>query len=175
MNPPTGQNIPTPGHLSPTPVAKLSKNKGLRPVNSEVFTFWAERYLQRFGAVLLNYGLTPEGACTCQKGQECPSPGKHPWGGSKNVIRSGEELSKALKKVDNPNLGLPTGQETGITVLDFDGAEGLALFEQWQAEGLILPDMLTASTRGRRGSRCNSTHPGPIGEGANPAGAGYQE
>jgi putative DNA primase/helicase len=53
-----------------------------------------------------------------------------------------------LKKVKNPNLGLPTGEETGITVLDFDGEEGKALFEVWQAEGLILPDMLTASTGG---------------------------
>jgi hypothetical protein len=78
-------------------------------------------------------------------GRNAPVPGKHPWGGSKNVIRSGEELLKGLKKVTNPNLGLPTGRETGITVLDFDGAEGLALFEQWQADGLILPDMLTAS------------------------------
>jgi hypothetical protein len=120
----------------------------LRPVNSEVFQTWADRYLQRFGAVLINYGLTPAGGCTCPKGQECQSPGKHPWGGSKNVIRSGEELAKALNKVHNPNLGLPTGRETGITVLDFDGEEGRALFEEWQAEGLILPDMLTASTGG---------------------------
>jgi hypothetical protein len=40
------------------------------------------------------------------------------------------------------------GGETGITVLDFDGLEGRALFEQWQADGLILPDMLTAQTGG---------------------------
>jgi hypothetical protein len=53
-----------------------------------------------------------------------------------------------LKKVDNPNLGLPTGKETGITVLDFDGPAGRALFEEWEAEGLILPDMLRASTGG---------------------------
>ena len=140
---------PTPPDiLSPTPVSKSSHFKGLRPVNPEVYQFWADRYLQRFKAVLISYGLTPEGACTCPKGQDCSSPGKHPWGGSKNVIRSGEELLKALKKVDNPNLGLPTGKETGITVLDFDGEEGKALFEEWQAEGLILPDMLTASTGG---------------------------
>jgi putative DNA primase/helicase len=120
----------------------------LRPVNSEVFQTWAERYLQRFGAVLINYGPIA-GGCTCPKGKDCPSPGKHPWGGSKKgAIRSGEELLKALKKVDNPNLGLPTGKETGITVLDFDGPAGRALFEEWEAGGLILPDMLTASTGG---------------------------
>lgn len=152
-----GEMVNTLGHEPPplsdimgeTPPAKSTKNKGLRPLNSEVFQTWADRYLQRFGAVLVNYGLTSEGACTCPKGNDCQSPGKHPWGGSKKgVIRSGEELSTALKKVDNPNLGLPTGKETGITVLDFDGEEGRALFEEWEAEGLILPDMLRASTGG---------------------------
>jgi len=139
---------PLPDKMSPPPLAKSNSNKGLRPVNSEVFQTWADRYLQRFGAVLVNYGLTSAGGCTCPKGQDCQASGKHPWGGSKNVIRSGEELLKALKKVDNPNLGLPTGKETGITVLDFDGEEGRALFEEWEAEGLILPDMLRASTGG---------------------------
>jgi hypothetical protein len=151
-----GEMVNTLGHepspisdiMGETPPAKSAKNKGLRPLNSEVFQTWAHRYLQRFGAVLVNYGLTSEGACTCSKGNDCQSAGKHPWGGSKNVIRSGEELSKALKKVDNPNLGLPTGRETGITVLDFDGPAGRALFEEWEAEGLILPDMLRASTGG---------------------------
>ncbi|NBW14148.1 MAG: hypothetical protein EBR82_39735 [Caulobacteraceae bacterium] len=114
----------------------------------KVFQTWADRYLQRFGAILINYGLASGGECTCPKGKDCPSPGKHPWGGSKNVIRWEEELLKALKKVENPNLGLPTGEETGITVLDFDGPAGKALFEEWQAEGLILPTMLTASTGG---------------------------
>jgi hypothetical protein len=135
--------------MGETPPAKSWKNKGLRPLNPEVFQTWADRYLQRFGAILVNYGLTSAGGCTCPKGQDCPSPGKHPWGGSKKgVIRSGEELATALKKVSNPNLGLPTGRETGITVLDFDGPAGRALFEEWEVEGLILPDMLRASTGG---------------------------
>lgn len=149
VNTPLHEPPPLPLKMKGTSSPQLQSSKGLRPLNSEVLTLWAERYIQRFGGVLLNYGLTPDGACTCQHGQECTCPGKHPVRGTRNgLIRSMAELSTALNKVTSPNLGIPTGRETGITVLDFDGLEGRALFEQWQADGLILPDMLTAQTGG---------------------------
>jgi hypothetical protein len=149
--PPGGQNVPPslnfeePEQMEESATIEAPGDKMSPPPS---LPQWAELYLQRFGAVLLNYGLNGSG-CSCENGPECKSPGKHPWGGPwKGIIRSSVGLSKGLRKLPNANLGIPTGKISGITVLDFDGPAGRVLFDDWRAEGLLSEDMLRAETGG---------------------------
>jgi putative DNA primase/helicase len=124
-----------------------SEQRIYRPVNSDVTLQWGNLMLNRFGAVLLSYGVNQHGQCTC--GKDCQSIGKHPISGTiKGIIRDAHQLERELERHPGSNLGLVTGEATNISVLDFDGAIGVEIYNQWIDEGLIRADLLTAHTGG---------------------------
>lgn len=76
-----------------------------------------------------------EATCTCPKGATCASPGKHPrlphgvLEASSNVV----DASDWWGRWPDANVGLATGPESGIYVVDLDGPDAIAA---WAALGL---------------------------------------
>ena len=106
-------------------------------------------YAERGWQVLPLNWPTPEG-CSCQRGGECGSAGKHPWvrwkdkGGSTDP----ELIRWWWRKRPASNVAILTGdRRSGLWVLDIDPAHGgedtLAELEQAHSP---LPDTLTAVT-----------------------------
>ena len=64
-----------------------------------------------------------DGVCTCGM-KECGSPGKHPKTprGVKDATCDRQELESLWK--DNSNVGIATGSESGIIVVDIDVPNG---------------------------------------------------
>jgi hypothetical protein len=91
-----------------------------------------------------------KGECTC--GRACGSPGKHPhvksWPTKATI--DPKQISKWWQKWPNDNVGIATGKESRLLVIDVDGEAGNAsLTELENAYGMI-PATLTAKTaRGR--------------------------
>lgn len=102
-------------------------------------------------------GLTPiplhglvSGACTCQDGNDCQSAGKHPRVKRQDAIDATEQhWARWLKSWPDMNIGILTGAETGVMVLDIDprhgGDESLKNLE---ATNGSLPITLSANTGG---------------------------
>lgn len=113
-----------------------SNDLALHNSDNDILT-WARRYIAQGWRVVLNYGLTAEGSCTCQAGRDCPYAGKHPIGGTGKATADIRVVERKLRQHPRANLGIVTGEESGIVVLDFDKAEGRALFDEWKAKGYI--------------------------------------
>jgi KaiC/GvpD/RAD55 family RecA-like ATPase len=66
------------------------------------------------------------GACTCQAGAECKSPGKHPR--VKDWVNAGtcdpDQIRDWWRKWPQANVGVVTGVTSGIVVLDVDVKDG---------------------------------------------------
>ena len=102
------------------------------------------------------------GKCTCSKGQECDSSGKHP-----RIVNWPNEATTDIGKITNwfttwrdSNIGIATGSGSGFIVLDIDprhgGDENL---NDLQAEYGQLPDTIEALTGGG-GRHLLFKHPG---------------
>lgn len=96
------------------------------------------------------HGITDEGACTCSRGRDCPSAGKHPvmpaWG--KNLLTY-EELVEQFSTPDPYNLGIVTGPPSGIFVVDIDVRHGgLDSVETLAEQGYHFHGQLTSLTGG---------------------------
>lgn len=95
------------------------------------------------------HGLV-SGACTCSAGDQCSSAGKHPHIKRQvATVATEQDWSRWLKSWPNMNIGILTGSDTGIWVLDIDprhgGDESLAALI---AEHSSLPVTLSAKTGG---------------------------
>ncbi len=106
------------------------------------------------------HGPLEFGGCTCGK-SDCPSAGKHPsiseW--QKRASLDKEEIVKLfIGANDDYNYGIATGPESGIFVLDIDGAIGEASLIKLQEEHGQLPVTLTAKT-GSGGRHLFFTYP----------------
>lgn len=101
------------------------------------------------------------GICTC-KSAECAHPGKHPaiprW--TKPVLRSTGEIEHMFGGESVSNLGILTGAESGLVVLDVDpqhgGSESLAALEKRYGRLPVTPTVLT----GGGGQHLYFAHPG---------------
>jgi hypothetical protein len=78
-----------------------------------------------------NYAPTPDGGCTCHKGKNCTSAGKHPifdgWGDPKSENCATNDVRKIRawwRKYPNANIGIATGALGGVVVLDADFPKG---------------------------------------------------
>lgn len=82
-------------------------------------------YLSRGWALLALYGVTADGACTCRRGAECESAGKHPVGEDWRS-RVLTDPTQTLAALGGPgcNVGIATGAASGIWVLDIDPDHG---------------------------------------------------
>jgi hypothetical protein len=77
-------------------------------------------YAAKGWPVLPIFGITA-GFCTCGK-SDCRSPGKHPNSpsGSKNATTDLERITDWWTKRPNDNIGIATGDVSGIFVIDVD-------------------------------------------------------
>lgn len=96
------------------------------------------------------YPVQPPGKdgewCSCQKGSDCPDPGKHPFhdlGGLKSACRDKRKL-KTIFKSSEASVGLLC--EKSFWVLDIDGEQGLQDLAKLEEENGELPKTPTAKT-----------------------------
>ena len=92
------------------------------------------------------YGIDSNNNCTCYKGADCTSSGKHPvnkkW--KENTISSKEELERILQLRPNANFGVVTTENLFVIDVDprHDGLESLKKIYG------TLPPTLTVKTGG---------------------------
>lgn len=115
----------------------------------------ALEYAGRGWPVVPLYSIDTDGECTCGNG--CGNPGKHPHTehGLKHATTDKGEISRWWARWPEANIGLLTGETSGIVVLDIDGEEGK---ETLQELGHTLPATITAETG--RGWHFIFRHPG---------------
>lgn len=79
---------------------------------------------------------------------ECQSPGKEPCIPKWQSRASFDPKIHAQwdRSFKNPNIGVPTGIDNGVFVVDVDGDEGKASLAHWKEKGLVLPRTLTSET-----------------------------
>ncbi|MGB6191799.1 MAG: bifunctional DNA primase/polymerase [Terracidiphilus sp.] len=93
-----------------------------------------------------------QGKCSCRK-KDCSSPGKHPRTehGLKDGSKNEHQIEQWFVRWPDANIGILTGQESGLLVLDVDGEDGKASLQSLTAEHGNLPKTLCAKT-GRTGA-----------------------
>ena len=76
--------------------------------------------------VLRVYGVNSNGTCRCRDGHKCSTPGKHPVGRTGVREASTDEctIRKWFAGRDDFNVGIATGIESGIVVIDVDPRHG---------------------------------------------------
>jgi len=121
----------------------------------------AQSYAARGWQVLPLHSPAGADRCSCRK-PDCPSPGKHPvtHRGSKDSTICSEQIASWWTDYPYANLGVATGEASGLLVLDIDpghgGNHGLRALE---AEFGALPLTLTVETGGG-GQHYYFKHPG---------------
>lgn len=103
-------------------------------------------YAERGWLVVPLHSPTPKG-CSCGR-VDCGSPAKHPRTshGLKDATRDPEIIRGWWTRWPKANIGLLTGPESGILVLDVDGAQGLETLSKCEAKGLRFPDTFAVAT-----------------------------
>ena len=93
-----------------------------------------------------------QGVCSCRK-KNCSSPGKHPRTehGLNDGSKDPKQIARWWEKWPDANLGILTGQESGLLVLDVDGVDGKASLQALTAAHGNLPKTLCVKT-GRTGT-----------------------
>jgi Bifunctional DNA primase/polymerase, N-terminal len=89
------------------------------------------------------------GQCACQDGVDCEQIGKHP------LVRWGDRASTDEDQIRDwwrwkplANIGVATGQRSGLVVVDLDRHhDGLCTREELAERGLIFPPTVAARTR----------------------------
>ncbi len=126
--------------FSPAPTAKgsIAWNRDALVSPSELsLSEAAEFYAAKLAwPIFPVWGIRPGGACECPKGLDCPNAGKHPVGymapnGLKSATGNLDVIRAWWKGRPTANIGLPTGRQSGVFVVDVDfksgGFETLAL------------------------------------------------
>ena len=99
-------------------------------------------------AVLGDHQYRP---CACGW-SDCSSPGKHPLQqlaphGLLNATDNAAIITGWWEEFPQANVGIRTGAESGLVVVDLDGKQGIDAFEEY-VDGRILP-MTPVATTGR--------------------------
>lgn len=119
----------------------------------------ALRYAARGWVVLPVHSPRPQG-CSCE--QDCGSAGKHPRTrhGLKEASRNPDRIWSWWRRWPDANVGIRTGRESGLVVLDVDVRHGGdASLEALEATYDRLPRTLTAHSGGG-GRHLYFQHPG---------------
>ncbi|SHE89532.1 DUF927 domain-containing protein [Caloramator proteoclasticus] len=84
-------------------------------------------YAKRGFKIVMLHGINEKGNCTCSKGANCKSSGKHPiysdW--AKKATTSEEKIREEFKKHPNANIGFATGGNYFVLDIDEGGYESL--------------------------------------------------
>lgn len=130
----------------------------------------AAGYAQR-GFAVIPVRWMDHGACSCQRGAECPSPGKHPVHDRWPDVATSDPLEAAHWWRPAPegiatewwpkaNVGIVTGRKSGIWVLDVDTyAGGDARLAGYENRHGALPETRVHGT-GSGGTHYIFRHPG---------------
>lgn len=106
-------------------------------------------------------------SCTCRNSQNCDNIGKHPrWdrellpSGLKSATTNEETIQAWWKKWPDANIGIVTGPESGLVVVDIDTkANGDASWEELIDKNGLVPETVEAVT-GSGGRHIIFEHPG---------------
>jgi putative DNA primase/helicase len=103
----------------------------------------APKFAARGWAVLILHTIR-DGHCSCTDGPDCAHPGKHPLPphGVKDATNSKTEIEAWRNKWPDANIGIATGDRSGIFVLDVDGEIGKASLRALKAQHGPLPKTL---------------------------------
>jgi hypothetical protein len=96
---------------------------------------YAPAYLDLGFSIIRLHGVTPAGRCTCGK-RDCQDIGKHPdvgpsWEPFMHEPAGLEQVRRWFDKKPYANIGIVTGEVSGIVVVDADGEAGVAELERW--------------------------------------------
>ena len=120
-------------------------------------------YAQKQGwPVAPAHNIRADGQCSCGK-LGCSSPGKHPRteNGFKDASNDPATIERWWVQWPGANILVPTGEATGLYVLDIDpGHGGAESLENLEAEYGALPVTVEQST-GSGGRHLLFRHPGP--------------
>lgn len=96
--------------------------------------------------------------CSCGRA-DCASPAKHPRTahGLKDASRDAATIRRWWEQWPDANIGILTGPESGILVLDVDGEPGLQTLIEFEGKGWTLPDSYSVATG--RGSHIYFRYP----------------
>lgn len=116
---------------------------------------YALRYADIGWRVLPLYEISPMGKCSCGK-PDCHSPGKHPRTRHGLVDASADHNTIRMwwEQWPHANIGVATGEGSGIIVIDIDGDDG-----EVSVQGYPLPSTIEAYTGGG-GRHLIYAHPG---------------
>ena len=99
-------------------------------------------------------GINSQGKCTCNN-PGCSHPGKHPLlkGGHKIATTNIQQIEQWWAQHPNANIGIPTGQASGLYIVDIDKKHDGAANYQAFLNGLpdIIPDATLISATGGGG------------------------
>lgn len=107
------------------PVSEISENQ---PEAEKAGTLLdaALGYARRGWKVIPLHTPDENGICSCAKGEECTSAGKHPRTaqGVKDAVFDETKIKNWWKRFPNANIGVACGAESGIVCLDIDPRNG---------------------------------------------------
>jgi hypothetical protein len=102
-------------------------------VNPETHRDWAEWYASKGWHVFPLHHILPNGTCSC--GMRCKSSGKHPrvnW--KEEQTTDGKTIRDWWTRWPEANIGIATGKQSGLFVLDIDTGESIE-----RADGSLVP------------------------------------
>lgn len=93
------------------------------------------------------FGVRDNATCTCHKGKDCPTPGKHPAGGADWPSRATddeEQISDWFSYGDDNenmrvNVGVRLGKPSGIIDVEVDGPEAEATLKKYGLDTIETP------------------------------------
>lgn len=96
---------------------------------------FAAAYAARGWQMVKLWGVVEAGQCTCWKGRDCGTPGKHPQGDAWQTRTSSDEDTIAgwFTGEQPVNIGLLLGPRSGVVDVELDGPEAK---EAWDSLGL---------------------------------------
>lgn len=100
------------------------------------------------------HGITAAGHCTCPAGPGCERPGKHPYTrhGFKDASKDPDRIAALFDHRGDLNVGIATGKDAGVVVIDLDGEAGQASWETLCAthpHSPVQPGMTFLTGKGR--------------------------
>jgi hypothetical protein len=101
----------------------------------------ALRLAEEISWAVLPLHTAPGGACTCSKGAECGSPGKHPrtMHGTADATTDPAVIRGWWKEWPNANPAIATGAEHGLFMVGPDGTAGIAALAELERQHGALP------------------------------------
>ncbi len=108
---------------------------------------YALKYAEKYDMAIVPLHFPIEGKCSCHKGSQCISPGKHPIisNGQHGWSKDPEQIKDWWGKWPNANIGVVTGEASnGLAIIDIDSEEGLKNINQYIPYNIKYPISKTA-------------------------------